>query len=91
MDILNKKHKKLNIKPYQIKNNLWLFVNCLIENPTFDSQTKDTLTIKKESFGSTCELSESFLKQVAGCGIIQNVVDLAMAKENLDMKKKLGQ
>ena len=37
LDILSRKHKKLNIKPAQIKNNLWLFVNCLIENPAFDS------------------------------------------------------
>lgn len=69
-DVLNKKHKKLNVKPFQIKNSLWLFVNCLIENPAFDSQTKETLTLKKERFGSTCELSDSFLKKVADCGII---------------------
>lgn len=41
MDHISKKHKKLtNIKPFHVKNHLWLFVNCLIENPTFDSQTK---------------------------------------------------
>jgi DNA topoisomerase-2 len=28
------------VKPAQIKNHLCVFVNCLIENPTFDSQTK---------------------------------------------------
>lgn len=69
-DTLSKKHKKLNIKPAQIKNNLWIFVNCLIENPAFDSQTKETLTLKKEKFGSSCELSEAFLKRVTSCGII---------------------
>lgn len=30
----------MNVKPFQIKGHLWIFVNALIENPTFDSQTK---------------------------------------------------
>jgi len=36
-EILAKKNKNLNIKPAQIKNNLFVFINCLIENPAFDS------------------------------------------------------
>ncbi|CAE7556120.1 TOP2 [Symbiodinium pilosum] len=46
----------LAVKPQHVRNHLWVFVNCLIENPAFDSQTKETLTTKKERFGSTCEL-----------------------------------
>ncbi|KAK6039752.1 DNA gyrase/topoisomerase IV, A subunit [Cooperia oncophora] len=30
----------VNVKPFQVKNHMWVFVNCLIENPTFDSQYK---------------------------------------------------
>lgn len=88
---MSKKHKNLSIKPHQVKNNLFVFINCLVENPAFDSQTKETLTLKKENFGSTCELSESFLKKVGNCGIIQSVVDLMQAKESIELKKKLGQ
>lgn len=43
---INKKKPKLKIKSYVIKNNLYVFVNCLIENPTFDTQTKEYLTLK---------------------------------------------
>lgn len=50
---IKKKHKDLTIKPYQIKSHLWIFVNSLIENPAFDSQTKETLTTKPSQFGST--------------------------------------
>ena len=35
------KKKKIRVKPVTIKEQLMLFVNCVIENPTFDSQTKD--------------------------------------------------
>ena len=50
-------------KPAQIKNHLWVFVNCLIENPSFDSQTKETLTLQRNSFGSIASLSEEFVKK----------------------------
>lgn len=43
---------------------MWLFVNCLIENPTFDSQTKENMTLQHKSFGSTCPLGDKFIKQV---------------------------
>lgn len=89
--VLAQKHKKLEVKPAQIKNNLFVFTNCLIENPCFDSQTKETLTLKREKFGSTCELSDSYLKKVLDCGIIQNIVDFAHAKQSIEMKRKLGQ
>lgn len=44
---------------------MWIFVNALIENPAFDSQTKETLTLKSSAFGSKCELSEDFVKKGA--------------------------
>ncbi len=34
------------VKGHQIKNHLAVFVNALIENPAFDSQTKETLTTR---------------------------------------------
>lgn len=52
MPILKKKAKDITIKPFQIKNQLKVFVNCLIENPSFDSQTKETLTTTPSNFGS---------------------------------------
>jgi len=37
IEIINKKHKKIEIKPFQVKSALWVFINSLIYNPTFDS------------------------------------------------------
>ena len=62
MSIVNKKNKNANLKAHNVRSHLWVFVNALIDNPAFDSQTKETLTTKQASFGSTCELSSSFLK-----------------------------
>lgn len=42
---------------------MWIFVNAMIENPSFDSQTKETLTLKSSAFGSRPEISEEFVKK----------------------------
>src|SRR5699024_3365401 len=43
---VKKENEVVNLMTHQIKKHLWVFVNCLIENPTFDSQIKDTMTLK---------------------------------------------
>ena len=63
---VKKKNKGgMELKPHQIKSHMWIFINCLIENPAFDSQTKENMTLKVSSFGSKCELSDKFLKDVS--------------------------
>lgn len=60
---ISKKNKGATVKPAQIRNHMWIFVNSLIENPTFDSQTKETLTLPASKFGTKPTLSEDFLKK----------------------------
>ncbi|EAR83749.1 DNA topoisomerase IV (macronuclear) [Tetrahymena thermophila SB210] len=84
-----KKNKDLDIKPHQIKQNLFIFMNCLIVNPSFDSQTKDTLTTKASAFGSKPELSEKFIKKILGTGIIEQIVSQAKARQNAKLAKTL--
>ena len=43
MAIYIEKKKKIRVKPITIKEQLMLFLNCIIENPAFDSQTKETM------------------------------------------------
>lgn len=79
----------IEIKPQHVKNHLFVFVNALIENPAFDSQTKEALTTKQSKFGSTCELPEKLLKQVLKSGVVDAVLDWARAKQKVDMGRQL--
>ncbi|KAH0448872.1 hypothetical protein IEQ34_022672 [Dendrobium chrysotoxum] len=90
MSIVNKKNKNANLKPHNVKNHLWVFVNCLIDNPAFDSQTKETLTTRQGSFGSKCDLSQEFLKKVAKSGIVESLLSWADFKQNKELKKTDG-
>jgi len=92
VDVLIKKVKAKNkggmeIKPSMIKNHLWVFIKCLIENPVFDSQTKDTLTTKQNKFGSKCELSDSFISGMTKSGVIEQILLWVKAKEQVNLKK----
>ena len=86
---VQKKNKKIVIKPHQIRANLWLFVNCLIENPAFDSQTKETLNTKAIKFGSEYTLSDKFMKEVMNSGVVELILNVAQAKEEAKMARNL--
>ena len=86
---LEKKNKKLKLKPQHIKNYLWIFLNCTIENPQFDSQTKERMTLKASSFGSKCELDEKFFKRLYKTEIHEIITFAAKVKEEAQMAKKM--
>jgi len=94
--VMNKLSEKLNkgnktgdkIKPFQVKHYMWVFVNCLIENPTFDSQTKDTMTLVQKNFGSKCELSPTFATQVLKSGIVEAVLSQAKFAQQQKLARK---
>lgn len=82
-DTIRKAHPALDVTPAMVKSHLFLFVNALIENPSFDSQSKEMLTSQPRSFGSTCDLPESFIKEVlATSGIVEEVVEAARDRQN---------
>ncbi len=89
-DYIKKKDKDIKVTPALLKENLVFFINSIIINPAFSSQTKDTLTSKVDKFGSKYEPSPTFLKKLAKCGIVEQVIELAKFKENAGLKKTDG-
>ena len=58
------KKKKIKVTPASIKEQLMLFLNVAIENPAFDSQTKNYLNTPSSRFGSKCEVSDKFIENI---------------------------
>lgn len=91
MEVLKKKNKGgAAIKPAQIKNHLWIFINSVIVNPTFDSQTKENMTLQAKNFGSKCNLSDEFITSVSKCGLVESVLNWAKFKADIDLAKTSG-
>jgi DNA topoisomerase II len=62
----------------------------MVENPAFDSQTKENLTLKSEKFGSKCQLDDKFMKKVFTCGVVDNILSWHSFKQQKDLKKQDG-
>ena len=67
-----------------------LFVNCVIENPSFDSQTKDYMNIPVSKFGSKCEVSNGFIDKLAKLGVMDAALSSTQLKEMSGAKKTDG-
>ena len=90
-EVVKKQNKKgAALKVNQIRNHIFLFVNCLITNPAFTSQTKEQLTTKVKQFGSTCVLTEGFLKKISQTDAVKNILDFAQAKADQQLAKSDG-
>lgn len=87
---IKKKDKTIKVTPSLIKENLVFFVNTIIENPAFISQTKDALTTKSAKFGSKYEVSEKFMKNLLKTNLVNQVMDFARFKETASLKKTDG-
>jgi len=85
-----KQKKKVDVKPTTIKEQLMLFVRCDIENPIFESQTKDYMNTPVSNFGSSCEVSDKFIEKIAKMGVMDAACALTEVKENKEVKKKDG-
>jgi len=88
-DYIEKK-KKVKVNSNSIKEQLIIFLRCDIENPAFDSQTKDFMNTPSAKFGSTCSVSDSFIEKVAKMGVMDTACSLTEAKENKLAKKTDG-
>jgi DNA topoisomerase-2 len=87
---IKKKDKDLKVSPNLVKEHVVFFVNSIIENPSFANQVKDTLTTKKQDFGSEAKVSDGFIKKLAATDLVKKVMEFAKFKENSSLKKTDG-
>nr|MBE5727548.1 topoisomerase 2 [Cucujiformia] len=89
VEVLKKRNKGgITIKQAQVKSHMWLFINCLIVNPSYDSQTKEYMTTQVKNFGSKCSFTDKFINQVTKSGIVEQVLSWAKTKAQTELQKK---
>lgn len=87
---LNKKKKGHSLKANHIRNHIFIFINCLIQNPAFTSQTKEQMTTKVSQFGSKCALTDIFLRKIGQTDAINNIIQFAELKADKMLAKSDG-
>ena len=86
--LIKKKHK-IDVRPQEIKNHMFLFVQADIVNPIFSSQTKEKLITEHKQFGSSFEFSPVIIKKIAASEIVERILDWAQQKAIAEEKKEL--
>jgi DNA topoisomerase-2 len=84
------KKKKVRVLANSIKEQLVLFLRCDLENPAFDSQTKDYMNTPSVKFGSKCDVTDNFIEKLAKMGIMEQALKSTEIKENKAVKKMDG-
>ena len=90
MIALIEKKKKITVNANVIKEQIILFLRCDVENPAFDSQTKDYLNTPSSKFGSTCNVSDKFIENIAKLGVMDGACAISQVKEAKNAKKTDG-
>jgi DNA topoisomerase-2 len=81
-----KKHK-VDIKPSELKNHMFLFLDSTIINPSFSSQTKEKLITEIKDFGSIFEISTKLIQSILKSEIVNSILDWIEQKKNADDNK----
>lgn len=79
-----KKKYKVDLKPNEIKNHLFVFISCTVNNPSYSSQTKEKLITEPKNFGTSHAVSEKTLKDIFASEITQSILDWVNRKNEAD-------
>ena len=81
-----KKHK-VDVKPSELKQHMFLFLDSTIINPSFSSQTKEKLITEIKDFGSTFEVSSKLIQQILKSEIVNSILDWIQQKKSAEDSK----
>ncbi len=85
-EFFQKKHK-VDVKPSELKNHMFLFLNSTVINPAFSSQTKEKLITETKEFGMTFEVSSKLIQSILKSEIVSSILDWIEQKKNADENK----
>ena len=89
-DKLSTKRKDIVIKPNQIRPHLFFLLNSVIEDPAFDSQSKETLTSAVSKFGSRAVVTEKTIDKIIKLGVLERALALHGIQDQVAASKSDG-
>lgn len=81
-----KKHK-VDVKPSELKQHMFLFLDSTIINPSFSSQTKEKLITEVKDFGSQFQISQKFIQSIIKSEIVNSILDWIQQKKSAEDSK----
>jgi len=89
-EMIKKKHR-VDVKPSDIRNHIYVFIDSTVVNSFFSSQTKEKLITEIKDFGTRHDVTDKIAKLVFKSEIIESVLDWiekkALAQERAELRK----
>ncbi|GMH88134.1 hypothetical protein TrVE_jg13240 [Triparma verrucosa] len=87
-DNFKRKYPRLPVpNPALIKNNVRVFINGKVEDPSFDSQSKEYLTTHVKDYGTSVVLPSKYVKQICSSSIFEDIKRLVEAGQTTKFRK----
>jgi len=87
---INDAQTKTKVSLKEIKDRLFIILKSTIVNPSFSSQSKETLSTNQKDFGYYLDLPDTFIKKVLKSGIVEDIKITQSVKEESKLKKSDG-
>lgn len=87
---LIQKRKKITVKNNVVKEHLFVFIKATINNPTFDSQTKEYLTTPISKFGSKFDVDDKLIEKIYKFDITDKIIAISNRDDDKSAKKTDG-
>jgi DNA topoisomerase-2 len=84
------KRKKVTVKANTVKEHLFVIIKSTINNPTFDSQTKEYLTTPYSKFGSKFDIDDKLIEKIYKFDITERIIALSSKDDDKNAKKTDG-
>lgn len=81
------KRHKVDVRPSELKQHIFLFLNSTVINPSFSSQTKEKLITEVKDFGSTFEISNKLIQHILKSEIVNSILDWIQQKKSAEDSK----
>lgn len=81
-----KKHK-VDVKPSELRQHMFLFLDSTVINPSFSSQTKEKLITEVKDFGYVHEVSAKIIASILKSEILNSILDWIQQKKNAEENK----
>lgn len=88
--VFRKRNKGVTIKPSMIRQRMFIFINSLIDNPSFNSQSKEELGSSVKEFGSSPDVPEKFVGRVITKKILEGALEHALFQQQKSINKQDG-
>jgi DNA topoisomerase-2 len=85
-----RKHKT-DVKPSELRNHMFLFLNSTVINPSFTSQTKEKLITEQKEFVDAFEISAKLVNAILKSDIVHSILDWIQQKKAADESKAARQ